>query len=395
MSRPLEGLLVLDCAQFLAGPIAALRLADLGARVVKVEPPTGEVGRKLYLSELAVAGESALFQTINRGKEGIAVDLKDPGDRARVERLIAKADVAIMNFRPGVAERLGLDWATLSARHPRLVHASLTGYGETGPWTALPGQDLLVQARSGLVWLSGNADDPPTPIGISVVDLHAGGLLVQGILACLVRRGVTGEGGSVQTSLLEAALDLQVQEITHHLNDGNRPPERSAVANAHPYLAAPYGIYACAEGWLALAMQPLGPLAEALGLPELAEFTPHEAFTRRDEIKALIARHLPTRPARDWAADLVARGLWCAEVLTWDRLLASEAAAALDVTREVRWPDGATLRTTRCPIRVDGEILDPTGPAPHVGADTPRVLAELDTLPRASVAGAARGARAP
>jgi CoA:oxalate CoA-transferase len=142
-------------------------------------------------------------------------------------------------------------------------------------------------------------------------------------------------------------------------------------------------------------MQPLGPLAEALGLPELAEFTPHEAFTRRDEIKALIARHLPTRPARDWAADLVARGLWCAEVLTWDRLLASEAATALDVTREVRWPDGATLRTTRCPIRVDGEILDPTGPAPHVGADTPRVLAELDTLPRASVAGAARGARAP
>jgi len=129
MSRPLGGLLVLDCAQFLAGPIAALRLADLGARVVKVEPPTGEVGRKLYLSELAVAGESALFQTINRGKEGIAVDLKDPGDRARVERLIAEADVAIMNFRPGVAERLGLDWATLSARHPRLVHASLTGYG--------------------------------------------------------------------------------------------------------------------------------------------------------------------------------------------------------------------------------------------------------------------------
>ena len=225
--RPLAGLLVLDFSQFLAGPAAALRLADLGARVVKIERPVaGDLCRQLYISNLELDGDSTLFHSINRNKESFAADLKDSGDLAAARELVARADVLIQNFRPGVMERIGLDYAAASAINPRLVYGTVTGYGDRGPWRDRPGQDLLA-----LLWLA-----------------FAGAHLVQGVLACLVRRGVTGEGGLVEVSLLESVLDFQFEVLTTHLNDGGQPPQRSAINNAHAYLAAPYGIYATADG---------------------------------------------------------------------------------------------------------------------------------------------------
>ena len=188
--RPLAGLLVLDFSQFLAGPSAALRLADLGARVIKVERPgTGDLGRQLYISNLELDGDSTLFHSINRNKESFAADLKQPEDLAAVRELVKRADVIIQNFRPGVMARIGLDAATARSLNPRLVYASITGYGDRGPWRDKPGQDLLAQSLSGLAWLSGDAAQGPVPMGLAVADMLAGAHLVQGILACLVRRG--------------------------------------------------------------------------------------------------------------------------------------------------------------------------------------------------------------
>jgi crotonobetainyl-CoA:carnitine CoA-transferase CaiB-like acyl-CoA transferase len=367
--RPLDGLLVLDFAQFLAGPFAATRLADLGARVIKIErPETGDICRQLYISNLSLDGDSTLFHSINRNKQSFAADLKNPADAEAVRKLVARADVIIQNFRPGVMERLGLGPAECAAINPRLVYGVVTGYGRTGPWVGKPGQDLLAQSLSGLAWLNGDADQPPTPLGLAVADLTASAHLVQGILACLVRRGVTGMGGLVEVSLLESILDLQFELTTTYLNDGGLAPKRSAINNAHAYLGAPYGIYATQDGHVALAMGSITRLGELLGIPALAAFAdPKSWFTWRDEIKGIIAGHLAGRPSAHWLSRLEAGDYWCCEVLDWDRLWKTEAFAQLDFVQEVTRDEGPTLRTTRCPIMIDGERLKSPRGAPRVG----------------------------
>jgi CoA:oxalate CoA-transferase len=377
--RPLEGLLVLDFSQFLAGPSCALRLADLGARVIKVERPDGgELGRQLYISNLELDGDSTLFHSINRNKQSFSANLKDPADLEQVRDLVARADVLIQNFRPGVIDRIGLGYAAVRELNPRLVYATVTGYGTDGPWKDKPGQDLLVQSRSGLAWLNGDADRPPTPFGLAVADMFAGAHLVQGILACLVRRGVSGQGGLVEVSLLESALDLQFEVLTTHLNDGGQLPQRSAVHNAHAYLGAPYGIYATADGYLALAMGSVLRLADLLGCPALRDFPdPKSWFSQRDQIKQLLADHLRTRPTGAWLAALEPSDYWCADVLTWPQLLASDAFAALGMTQRVARANGAALETTRCPIRIDGALLTSPVGAPRVGEHTDAIRAEF------------------
>ncbi|MFM2081529.1 MAG: hypothetical protein RL380_220 [Verrucomicrobiota bacterium] len=377
--KPLDGLLVLDFSQFLAGPSAAMRLADLGARVIKIERPgTGDICRQLYISNSKLDGDSTLFHSINRNKQSFAADLKNPADLARVKKLAAQADVMIQNFRPGVMERLGLGYDEVAKLNPKLVYGIVTGYGTTGPWADLPGQDLLAQSRSGLVWLSGDADRPPTPMGLAVCDLAASAHLVQGILACLVRRGITGRGGKVEISLLESILDLQFELTTTFLNDGGKLPERSTVNNGHAYLGAPYGIYATADGFLALAMGSVIKLGELLGLPTLTAFTnPDSWFTQRDEIKRLLRAHLKTKPTQHWLDRLVPADYWCAEVLNWEQLFRHAAFAELDWVMEVQREDGPTMKTTRCPITIDGIRFKAKLGAPRVGQHTEKIAKEF------------------
>ena len=376
---PLAGLLVLDLSQFLSGPYCALRLADLGARVIKVERPDGgDLTRSLYLSDTEIGGDSTLFHAINRGKESLALDLKQPDDLAALRALIGRADVLIQNFRPGVIERLGLGYAAVRAINPRLVYAGISGYGTEGPWVGRPGQDLLAQARSGLMWLSGDADQGPVPMGLAVADMLAGATAAQGILAALVRRGVTGRGGLVETSLLEVLIDLQFEVLTTHLNDGGRVPLRAAQASAHAYLSAPYGVYAASDGHLVIAMTPLGRLADLLGLPalDLWRDDPASWFGARDAIKAVIAARIAQRTVADWLALLEPADIWCAKVLDWPALLASEGFAALDMVQTVRRA-GVALRTTRAPLRIDGVRPDCAAAAPQVGADSAAIRAEF------------------
>ncbi len=374
----LSGILVLDMSQFLAGPMAALRLGDLGARVIKIERPDGgDLCRRLYLSDTEIGGDSTLFHAINRGKESFAVNMKDESDLRELRALIAKADVVIQNFRPGVIERLGLDYASVAAINPRIVYGSITGYGPDNEWRHLPGQDLLAQARSGAMWLNGEADDGPVPFGLAVADMLAGNLLVQALLAGLVRRGVTGRGVHVETSLLEALVDFQFEVLTTHLNDGGRLPKKSTVRNAHAYLAAPYGVYRCAEGWLALAMMPLAKLAPLLKLPALSDYTPDDAFQRRDEIKTMIASRLQEKTVAEWLAILEPADIWAAEVLDWPQLLQSAAFRQLDILQTVTRDDGVSVRTTASPIRVNGVRAKNSLAAPTIGGQSEKVRAEF------------------
>ena len=376
---PLAGLLVLDLAQFLSGPSAALRLADLGARVIKVERPgSGDICRTLYLTDTDVGGDSTLFHAINRNKESIALDLKAPADLAALKELVARADVLIQNFRPGVIERLGLGYDDARALNPRLVYAGISVYGESGPWVDLPGQDLLAQSLSGVTWLNGHDGEGPVPLGLSIGDMLAGHVLTEGILAALVRRGITGRGALVQTSLLEVLVDLQFELLTTHLNDGGRLPARAGYRNANAYLAAPYGIYPTADGYLALAMMPLATLAETLPLPALNAYSPDDAFGKRDEIKRLIALTLATRDTAHWLARLRPADVWCAEVLDWPRLLKDEAFSRLDMLHTVARGDGTPVRTTRTPLRIDGARASSVRGAPRVGEHGESIRREFD-----------------
>ncbi|MCP5094070.1 MAG: CoA transferase [Chloroflexi bacterium] len=377
--RPLEGLLVLDFSIFLSGPSAALRLADLGARVIKIERPDfGDLCRQLYISELELDGDSTLFHSINRNKESFAANLKKPEDVSYVKELIKKADIMIQNFRPGVMDRLGLDYETVSALNPRLVYGEITGYGTEGPWVKKPGQDLLLQSITGLAHLNGDADRPPTPFGLAVVDLYTGAHLVQGLLACLVRRSITGEGGFVEVSLMESILDFQFEVLTTYLNDGNQLPQRSAINNAHAYLSAPYGIYKTSDGYLALAMGSIPMLGELLACPPLTVYTDKETwFTLRDEIKQILADHLATLSTQHWLDILEPKDIWCADVLDWDRLFAHEGFQVLEMVQEVARDENVKMETLRCPIRIDGERLFSGKGAPRIGQQTEQIMNEF------------------
>lgn len=378
---PLCGLVVVDMSQFLSGPYCSLRLLDLGARVIKIERPDGgDLSRRLYLSDTEIGGDSTIFHAINRGKESFAVDLKDEKDLAALRGLIGKADVLIQNFRPGVIERLGLDYAAAKAINPRLVYASISGYGEEGPWVKRPGQDLLAQSRSGLMWLNGDEDQGPVPFGLAVADMLAGAACAQGILAALVRRGISGKGSHVETSLIEALVDFQFEVLTTYLNDGQRVPRRSSFRSAHAYLAAPYGVYPARDGYLAIAMTPIPRLAALLGLEEgLAPYAdkPSTWFTARDEIKAIIARTIATRSVDEWLTVLEPADIWCAKVLNWPELMEHDGFKVLDMLQTVTREDGVSITTTRSPLRVDGRRTRVERAAPRVGEHSDAIRAEF------------------
>jgi CoA:oxalate CoA-transferase len=376
---PLDGLTVLDFSQFLAGPVAALRLADLGARVVKIERPGGgDLGRTLAFAGRMAGADSMSFHAMNRNKESVTADLKDPADLARVRELVAGADVLIQNFRPGVMERIGLDHASVRELNPALVYGSVSGYGDAGPLRNRPGQDLLAQSIAGLPWLNGSHDDPPVPVGLAVADHLASCHLAQGITALLVRRFRTGRGGLVQTSLFEALLDLQFELLTTRLNDPTITVRRKGNRSAHAFLPAPYGIYPAKDGYLAIAMNPVPTIGRLLGLHELTSMTdPSAWWERQEEIEELISQRLRTGTRDEWLAVLDAEDVWCAPVLTLEELIAHDGFRAIGMTQEIS-RDGLSLTTTRSPIRIDGERLTNPRPAPRLGEHDPAVTSPVE-----------------
>jgi crotonobetainyl-CoA:carnitine CoA-transferase CaiB-like acyl-CoA transferase len=377
--KPLEDILIIDLSQFLSAPSATLRLADLGARVIKVErPETGDICRQLYVSNVILNGESSVFRAINRNKESFQADLKNEIDKQRVLKLVEKADVLIHNFRPGVIERLGFDYDTIKKINPSIVYGDISGYGTEGPWKSKPGQDLLVQSLSGLTWLNGIDGSGPTPVGLAIVDILSGAHLVQGILAALLKKAKTGEGSKVSVSMLESILDFQFESITTFYHDGGAPTVRPKSNSAHAYLGAPYGVYKTQNGYLALAMGAIPFLGELLGCKELTNYPePASWFTERDEIKNILANHLGTDTTEKWLSILEPADIWCANIMDWDTLFAQDGFKVLDMIQKVTMGDGFEYETTRCPIKIDGEYLTSSLGSPALGEHTEAIIDEL------------------
>ncbi|WP_353134990.1 CaiB/BaiF CoA-transferase family protein [Pseudopedobacter sp.] len=377
--KPLEDYLVVDFSQFLSAPSASLKLADLGARVIKIErPETGDICRHLYTSNVVLNGESTVFHAINRNKESLALDIKNDGDREKIWKLIEKADVVMHNFRPGVMERLGFDYESVKAKNPTVVYGEISGYGTEGPWKDLPGQDLLLQSLTGITWLNGNKNDGPVPMGLSIVDMLAGANLANGILACLLRKTLKNEGALVQVSMIESALDFQFEAITTFYKDGGQLQERTASNSAHAYLGAPYGIYQTQNGYLALAMGSIPVLGKLLSCEALLAYEQMaEAYDKRDEIKDILANHLKTQDTVYWLNILEPADIWCADVMDWERLFQHEAFKVLDMVQTVKMSDGFEYETTRSPIRLDGEVIKSAKGSPILGEDNAKIIKEL------------------
>jgi len=376
MTGALDGIRVLDASQMLAGPICAMRLGDLGADVLKIEPPHGEHNRHNGFGAVRVNGATPTFVGLNRNKRSVTIDLKQPSGLAALLELVAEADVFLQNYRVGTAERLGIGWEQLQAVNPRLVYAQISGYGEEGPWRDRPGQDLLLQAMSGSMWSVGAADDPPQPGAMWAADAMTGYQAAIGILAALHARERTGEGQKVSVSMLGAVMDCQVQELATHLNS-EATFERTSEPSAHSWIPAPYGVFRTSDSWLALAMAPMAALGEALDEPRLGELTgPDDGVVHRDEIHALVARRLLERTTGEWVAFFDERRLWSGPVAHYEDLVTHPQVQATDMIVSVEDDAGNEVRLPAPPVRLSATPPSIRRAPPRLGADTDDALRE-------------------
>lgn len=374
---PLHGLTILEFSQYLSGPSAGLRLADLGARVIKIERPKGgDACRQLSIRDLWVDDSSLLFHTINRNKQSFAADLRDKKDLDLVKELIQRADVMTNNFRPGVMYKFGLDYDSVRNINKKIIYAEITGYGKEGPWKDKPGQDLLLQSLSGLTFTTGNSRNDPVPFGLAIADMICGAHLAQGILAALIRCQKTGKGALIEVSLMESILDFQFEFLTTYFAS-DKLPQRSRLSNGHSLLSAPYGIYKTSNGYIALAMMPIMKLRSALGCELLSQFSEAEVFSKRDEIKNIITHFLIKNTTEYWLAKLVEMDLWAMPVMSWEDLTNHAAYRVLEMEQNIMTGEGKTLIATRCPIRFNESMLKSEIGAPKIGEHNCMILQEL------------------
>jgi crotonobetainyl-CoA:carnitine CoA-transferase CaiB-like acyl-CoA transferase len=372
----LSGVRILSFTQFLLGPSGVQFLADLGADVVKVEPPGGTLwernwsGANLYLN-----GMSGLFLAAHRNQRSLTLDLKKPEGLEIARRMVQQADVLVQNFRPGVMTRLGLDYERAKALNPRLVYVSASGYGESSPYRERPGQDLLMQATTGLASISGRSDQPPTAVGTAVVDQHGASLLALGVLAALLERQRTGQGLHVEVNMLRAALDLQLEIATYVLNGARL--EKTPTPLASTFHPPPYGLYATADGWLALSMSPLASLRDALELPGLEPYTKERwPYESREAVARLIEPVIRKRTTAEWLEHLVPLGIWAAPVLSLPEALRDPAVLAADAIDEIDHPVAGRVRVLRFPVELSTGRATVRRPQPTPGQHSEEILKE-------------------
>lgn len=390
MPGMLDGITVVSFTHFLQGPSASQLLADLGADVVKVEPHGGAFERSWTGPDRFVEGFSPFFALGNRNVRSVVVDLKNPDGIEVVRGMLATADVLIESFRPGTMDKLGLGFAELSAANPRLVYASLSGYGSDGPYRDRPGQDVLIQALSGLAMATGRADAPPTPVGACVVDQHAAVLGAFGILAALHGRERTGRGGLVESNLLNAALDLQIEPLAYALN--GFPSSRSASGVSSPFYTAPYGVFATADGYLCISLTGLDALERVFADAWFAEVDPGARYDDRDAVNDRVAEHMRTRTSADWMRHFGEHRMWFAPVQGYDEVMVDPQVLHNDSFDAFEHETAGTIRTLKHPVMYDGERPGIRTPPPELGQHTRAVLASLGYDDEASAALFASGA---
>ena len=375
---PLAGVRVLDLTQFLAGPFCTMVLGDMGADVVKVEPPTGEPMRNAM--RVDPEKESLSFLSLNRNKRGIVVDLSAAEGRALFHELVAQADVLVENFRPGVTTRLEIDYDTLRRIRPELVYASITGFGDVGSWAQRPGLDAITQGMSGLMSVTGSPDGEPAKVGVPVTDLTAGLYGVIGILNAYITRLSTGEGQRVATSLFQAGLALAIHESSEYWSTGQVP---GPLGSAHRF-AAPYQAVRAKDGYLTVGAgtQKLWErMCVAIDREDLLAderfVTNGDRMGNRDALQAELERTFATRPAVEWADVIVEAGVPAGPILDYHQVLEAPHTNEVGMVAEYDHPTQGRLKTLGTPVTLSGITNGSVRAAPLLGEHTDEVLAEL------------------
>ncbi|MGU3540686.1 CaiB/BaiF CoA transferase family protein [Methylobacterium sp. A54F] len=383
---PLAGVRVVELAHIMAGPVCGLMLADMGAEVIKVEKIDGGDDTRRSVPP-AIEGESAAYMMMNRGKRGIALDLKSPDGKAVLQRLLAGADILIENYRAGTMERLGLGYEALRAEHPGLIYCSLSGFGRTGPYAERAGFDLVAQGMSGLMSITGEGPGrPPMKCGPPVTDITAGILAAMGVLAAYTHRLRTGEGQVVDTSLFEAGITLTYWQSAIALATGVAP---GPMGSAHP-LNAPYEAFETADGWITIGAANQTNwlrLLDVLGATDLAE-DPRFAQNRgrmadREALAAALAPHFRTAPSAEWLARLEAGGVPAGPVLDVAAMHRDPQALAREMVVEVDHTRVGPMKTLGLPVKFSATPGRVHGPAPLHGEHSRTVLAEAGYAPEA------------
>ncbi|SER88673.1 CaiB/BaiF CoA transferase family protein [Sphingobium sp. YR768] len=373
----LKDIRVLDCSIAMAGPFAAQRLGDMGADVIKVEPTSGEWQRHASAGGATGNRINVSFLSLNRNKRSLAIDLKSPEGKAVLLDLVKEADVFLQNYRPGVAERLGVDYTTLSAINPSLIYVSMSGYGEDGPYRAYPGQDLLLQGMSGAMLSAGAEGMPPSPAGQYLVDAVTAYTAFEGALAALFHRERTGEGQLVQVNMLDAITTIQMQELSV-FTVGGKAQTRSAEPHAHSYIRAPYGVFATADGYMTLAMASLRTLGQVLDDPFFAELDEErDGWTQRDAIFARVKAHLIGQSTAHWLETFRAADIWCGPVYGYADLIDDPQIRHNGTFVEYDHATEGRVKVPGFPIRFSKTPSAITRGAPLVGEHSRDVLAEI------------------
>ena len=376
---PLHGITVLDFTRVLSGPYATMVLGDMGARVIKLEHPgRGDDTRRWGPPFLG--DESAYFLSVNRNKESVAIDFKTAGGREVVERLLAKADVVVENFRPGTLDALGLDAAAVRARFPKIIYCSISGYGQTGPRREEPGYDAVMQAEGGLMSITGAADGPPYRLGVAIVDIVSGMFASQGVLAALIARGTTGVGQVVDIGMFDSTAALLTYQAGNYFTTGEAP---GRLGNRHPTIA-PYETFATADGDLALAVgndSLWQAFCRAAGLHDLADDSRFETNALRlanyEALKPRLVAVFATRPRAEWAALLLEAGVPCGAVRSVEEVFQDPQTIAREMVQSVSHATLGSVKVTGVPVKLSatpGSVR--TGP-PTLGQHTAAVLSEL------------------
>jgi crotonobetainyl-CoA:carnitine CoA-transferase CaiB-like acyl-CoA transferase len=373
----LDGIRVVDASQMLAGPIAGMRLGDLGADVIKLETPVGgEWTRTHPFANAEIAGETTALLGLNRNKRSLTVDLKKDAGLQTLYRVLETTDVLIQNFRVGTAERLGIGWEQLAERFPHLIYCQISGYGEDGPYSDRPGQDLLLQGLSGSMWSVGSAHDLPTPGPLWAADAMTGYQAVIGIQAALRDRDRTGTGQKVSVDMWSVVMDCQAQEFTTYLNTGLLPT-RTEESFAHAWCNPPYGAYPTADGYLLLSQIPIDQLGLAMGDETLSGITSWtEAESRRDEIRRILLGITPTRTTQEWLDLLLPLKIWAGPIYTYEDVANDPHVIARGMIESVEHPTIGELRLPAVPIRFSRSTADIRLAPPLLGANTDEILTE-------------------
>lgn len=378
---PLSGVTIIDLTRVLAGPYCTMVLADLGARVIKVEMPRrGDDARNVGPF---INGKSAYFMSINCGKESIALDLKEADDRDIFERLLARADVLIENFRAGTMEKLGYGWETLHGSHPRLIYAATSGFGTSGPYSDRPAYDIVVQAMGGVMSLTGQPGDSPTRVGTSIGDITAGLFTAIGVNAALYHRTRTGEGIMIDVAMLDCQVAILENAIARYTATGQIP---GPIGSRHPSIT-PFEAFATADGHLVIAAgnnPQFARLCEIIANPALAadpRFATNALRTEHNaELKRELEACLRTRPTAAWLAALEADSIPCGPIQNVAQVLADPQIAARNMVVTADDPEIGPLRMAGNPIKLSAFDDPPTrAPAPALDADRARLLEELDS----------------